>query len=599
MSGMPAAIQTISANHATYTVAVTGPGGVNIRKLGKGQIGIDVAGSTAASTVSIVQTSTSSQSNGSLLPVARIRATSGQIGQVFGLRTVNLVGTANFTGSVGSLQVAAVGRSAQIIASGGLGSLIVGGAINLGPQGKIAVAGDLAGNLQAGSINLDGGKIQVGHNLGNLAVGSLTVARGGLLSIGGGAGTIAVSGDTSVAAGSVNIGEDAGSLSFGHNLGIAPGGRIGIGRDVLSTATVGGGVSIDAGQLFVGRDLAGSLRVNGDLAIVDGGNLTVGRDVSGGLAVNGNLGLSLGGFVAVGRSFGGLGLTVGGNLTTGAGSTIRVGGNLAALAVGGTITGQDGGVDMTVGLDLNNFSVAGGAANAGGVENFNLDVGKNIVGLNVAHGLFNDFITAGVLITNVNVGADGPVAVFDTEIRAGVQITNAAFNGDVKSDRPINPLGRRTRIIAGEDRLGGFEIGGNMVNVTVSGSLIDAVLVASVQPTGGDGSVQVSPSTLPPTGPDYYDAPAGGVYRRVANLGLPYAAPPFDRTIDPAVHNRVLPGTINRNFFQPPKPDGTIVYPTTSTVLGGVITTVHANNSDYAGLFAADTSGVFAGTLPS
>jgi len=308
-----------------------------------------------------------------------------------------------------------------------------------------------------------------------------------------------------------------------------------------------------------------------------------------------------GGAIAIGRNVGaqaggGSGLVVGGNLSTAAGGMIRVGGDLDGLQAGGTIVGQGtDAVDLTVGLDFNNWSVAGGAVNLGGVTNFNVDVGKNIGGVDVRHGLFNDFITAGVLITNVNVGADGPVAVFDTEIRAGVQITNVVLGGDVKSDRPTNPTGRRTRIIAGEDRLGNFEYGGNLDNFVITGSLIDAVVVASVQPTGGNGTVSRTPAPPPAPGtPDDYDAPAGGVFLGVANAGQPYAAPPYSPRIDPTIDDNVLPGSINPSFAPTA---ASAPFPIRSTVLGGVITTAHANNSDYAGLFAADTRDVFVGPL--
>jgi len=410
--------------------------------------------------------------------------------------------------------------------------------------------------------------------------------------------------DASIAAGSFTVADDARGLSFGRDLALAPGGRLAVGRDLVGSMTVNGGLTTDAGQVFVGRDLVGSASINGDFTAINGGNLTVGRDLTVSLAVGGNLALS-GGTVAIGRnagaqSGGSSGLVVGGSLSTAAGGQIQVGGDLDGLQVGGTIAGQgNAAVDLSVGLDLNNWSVAGGAANLGGVAGFNVDVGKNIVGINIRHGLFNDFITAGVLITNVTVGADGPVAVFDTEIRAGVQITNVNLNGDVKSDRPVNPAGRRTRIIAGEDRPGNFEIGGNLDNFLITGSLIDAAVVASVQPYGGIGTVRVTPAPAPaPGSPDYYDAPAGGAYRAVANLGLPYAAPPFDAAVDPMIHDNVLPGAINHSFAPAPNTTGKPVYPSRSTVLAGVITTVHANNSDYAGLFAADTSGVFVGTLP-
>jgi len=39
--------------------------------------------------------------------------------------------------------------------------------------------------------------------------------------------------------------------------------------------------------------------------------------------------------------------------------------------------------------------------------------------------------------------------------------------------------------------------------------------------------------------------------------------------------------------------------PTKSTVLGGVISTVHGDEADFAGIFAADARGVFVGPIPS
>ena len=58
--------------------------------------------------------------------------------------------------------------------------------------------------------------------------------------------------------------------------------------------------------------------------------------------------------------------------------------------------------DLTVGLDLTNLVVAGGAYNQGGIQQASIEVGKNILGLTVPHGIFNSFVTAGVLIDNAN-----------------------------------------------------------------------------------------------------------------------------------------------------------------------------------------------------
>ena len=75
---------------------------------------------------------------------------------------------------------------------------------------------------------------------------------------------------------------------------------------------------------------------------------------------------------------------------------------------------------------------------------------------------------------------------------------------------------------------------------------------------------------------------------------------------DPTIDDLILRGSINPSFASPPLPlaslsDPTtkLPLPTTSTVLGGVISTPHGDEADYAGLFAADTRGVFVGPLPS
>ena len=140
-------------------------------------------------------------------------------------------------------------------------------------------------------------------------------------------------------------------------------------------------------------------------------------------------------------------------------------------------------------------------------------MGKDIVGLNIQHGIFNSLITAGVLIdgspqnssSGGNIGPDGSDAIFDSQILAGVQIKNLLINGNVTSDYVTNPkpnpTGYPTRIVAGEvlenrapgrDSQGGFPQGtftsaGNIDNFQITGALIDSVLAASVAPYGGNG----------------------------------------------------------------------------------------------------------------
>ena len=618
LAGAASTVQTVSFGHATYAVSVAGPGLVSVRSAGKGQYGIELTGTTVGSTVLVQQVATSNRFAGAALPVARVDVASGTLGQFDGLGTVDLLGTFNVPGSIGSIQVGSIGRSARIKIPSAVGSLQVSGAITLGPAGQVALGG-VTGTIQAGSIALQGGSIRVAGNVGGLTVGSLSATSGGSLLVGQDAGAVSISGNTYLAGGgSFAIGLDARSVNFGGGLALDPGGRIAVGRDVLSTLSIGGQVGLNAGQFYVGRDVIGAATINGDLSAANGGNFTVGRDLAGGLSVNGNVNLLAGGEIVVGRNVGvqgvfaangtsnpaPIGVAISGSVIVASGGLIAVVGNLNELLVGGTITGQGtDAIDLSVGLDLNNWTVDGGAAGRGGVNGFNVAVAKNIDRFNILHGLFNDYVTAGVLITNGTVGADGPVAVFDTEIRAGVQITNLTYSGTVESDRPTNPLGRRTRIIAGEDRSGSWILGGNIDNTTITGSLIDAAVVADVQAYGGNGSETINSAPLPAPGAlDYYDAPAGNQYVATfgANLGLPFAAPPFNATVDPAIHDTVLPGSINKSFYVPPS--GTplkINPPKQSSALGGVITTAHANNSDYAGFFAADTTGVYAGTLPS
>ena len=71
--------------------------------------------------------------------------------------------------------------------------------------------------------------------------------------------------------------------------------------------------------------------------------------------------------------------------------------------------------------------------------------------------------------------------------------------------------------------------------------------------------------------------------------GVTYAA----STVDPTIDDYIYPGgSINPSFVGPG------VLPSQSTVLGGVVSTSHGSlpdSADFAGLFAADTRGVFIG----
>jgi len=249
-----------------------------------------------------------------------------------------------------------------------------------------------------------------------------------------------------------------------------------------------------------------------------------------------NINLGPGGHVVIAGDLNSL--TVTGSLLVNPGSRgIVVRGNLNGLTVNGIFQGQGtSAIDLSVGLDLTNFTVLSGSSGLGSVRSANIAVGKDIVGLNIQHGVFNSLITAGVLISG-NIGPDGFDAIFDSEILAGAQINNLTINGNVTSDYVTNPkpnpTGYPTRIVAGEvleDRAPGrnsqggfpqgtFTSGGNINNFQITGALIDSVVAASVAPYGGNGTLPFAngfsysappPSVAPTPGEQgTYDAPAG------------------------------------------------------------------------------------------
>jgi hypothetical protein len=451
-----------------------------------------------------------------------------------------------------------------------------------------------------------------------------------------------------------------------------------------------GRINVHSGQLggvqaLGAADLVGSITpLNGSVSTLQfntiGPNATI--DVSGGLGSLNAGAVTLGptGHIHVGSlggpdSIGGLTLDGGqftidgdltgpfnaGGVTIERGGQFKVGGNLSNLTVSGFFQGQGtSAIDLSVGLNLTNFTVLGGSSNLGSVRSANIDVSKDIAGLDIRHGIFNSLITAGVLIdgspqnssSGGNIGPDGADAIFDSQLLAGVQIKNLLINGNVTSDYVTNPkpnpTGYPTRIVAGEvleDRApgkhpqGNFTSAGNIDNFQITGSLIDAVLAASVAPNGGNGTLPTFGYGAPPPsvantpgdqGFNTYDAPAGFIIG--GTLGAPVAFPNFsevsyfnetrigdttfyDTSIDPTIDDTILPGAINPSFATAPADLNAtsgpaavtttttkkLSLPTKSTVPGGVISHQHVGNpdaNDFAGIFADDTRGVFVGTLP-
>ncbi len=743
----PTASRPVFVNRSASTISVIGGGFETVRQLRNGQVAITLYGTSQSSTLSITSQTGRPHFKVASLQVAEIKVKTGLLGSIQA-GEADLVGSVTpLNNAVSTLQFNSVGPNSRIDVNGGVTSLDVG-VVDLGPTGHIHVGG-LTGASSLGSVTLDGGQFTIDSDVsGTLALGGLTVQGAGQFSIGqnvsgslqnsgtlnllgpnarlhigaltgpssslgsvtldGGqftidqdvTGTLTVSGMTLQRGGQLFIGHDlSGSLQDNGDLTLNTNGRIMIGHN-LGNLNVGQMLNLSGGSFLVGNDVTGSLTVGGGLGVSNGGLLVVQRDVSGGLKVTGDLGLDSGGNIRVVRDL--ASLNVNGNLkfTSTAGALV-VGGNLNALTINGSFQGKGtASIDLAVGLNLNGFTVLGGGAGQGGVQGANIDVAKDIVGLDIRHGIFNSLITAGALIDGTpqnassggNIGPDGSDAIFDSEILSGVQIKNLTINGDVRSDYVTNaqPSGYRTRIIAGENRQGTFISGGNLDNFQITGALIDAVLAASVAPFGGNGTLPTFAYGAPPPsvdtsgdkGNNTYDAPGGvlpvipvsnaagnitgysilnelgdlitfptsvvtnntvpgGViwggttkapilnpnYSEVSYYNETLIGVSYDRAQDPIIDDTILPGSINKSFATAPvdltattgtssittttgntsvtttgsAPPIKLSLPSKSTVLGGVISNQHGDQQDqqdFAGIFAADTSGVFLGLLP-
>jgi hypothetical protein len=412
---------------------------------------------------------------------------------------------------------------------------------------------------------------------------------------------------------------DLGSVDLG------PGGQVVIAGDLDSALlnlehgtttaaeTTIGAMNLNGGQFIIGQDSLEPISIGGNLSLSQNGLLAIGRDLPSTLSIGESITIDSGGQINVGRNL--AGLVVGGNVLVDPGASgIVVGGNLASVSVSGYFRGQGSAsaVDMGVGLNLNSLTVQGGGSSTspGGIQLANIKVGKNISNINVPHGIFRSWITAGVSINEVNVGADGVTAVYNSEIDAGTSITNVTLGGDLTSGFPTGDTsGYPTRIIAGKVRapaLGstpdqGLYLPDGTINAfAIEGSFINSVLAASVAPYGGDGSLPPpvpyggTPRTSgpPPAGFSNYNAPGGltdiGNGQQIKNYSIrsyiggqlvPTAV--YNTAIDPIIHVNVLNnGTVN------------------ATVSGSVVSSPHDDTFDFTGVFAVNTMGVNGGLAP-
>ena len=593
----PSATRPVHTAGGVYTLTVNGPGLEKVRQVGHGQIAVTLFGTTPTSTLNVALTRPRLHTTAANLQIASIRVASGQLGGILASGAAVLNGPITpLNGSVNTLQFAELEPNAQIDVKGSLASMSVSGGVDLGPGGHVNIGGDLTQGLTVGALDLAGGRFSIAHNLaGPVSLGSVGLTQGGQFLVGHDltgrvsvAANLSISGTNSL----FSTGHDlVGGLSVGQDFTLDSGGQFAVGNDLSGPVNIGGVLSLsNQARFIVNRDVLGAISVGGDLDLASGGILSVGRDLN---AVN-----ALATSVVTADS-----LIVNGNLNVApSGGSIAVGGTLNGMLVNGVFVGNGTATpDLTVGQDLNNLTVLGSTPNQGSLQHVSIDVAKSINGLSASHGIFNSLITAGVNINGVTVGPDGVVAVLDSQILAGSTISNVTLNGDLKSDYPTNPTptGYPTRVVAGETRSGQFSPGGVITGFVVNGMLIDAVLAASVQPFGGDGTLPPpvaygapprAPSTTPgDLGFNTYDAPAGvtgtgsAAYKNYSELsyGPTGVTVTYDRATDPTIDDFIYPGGVIN-----------------ATVTGGVVSTPHDDRFDFAGIFAAQTLGVNGGPLP-
>jgi hypothetical protein len=136
----------------------------------------------------------------------------------------------------------------------------------------------------------------------------------------------------------VDIQGNLGQLVVNQNATIGSAGHITVSNDLTGSSSILGGLTIDGGKLAIGRDVAGTLAIGGNLNVVDGGQLQVGRDIgaisAGGFKVTGNLVLASNGQIAAGRDINSF--TVTGTVDRTPGGSISAGGTRKNLTVNGT-----------------------------------------------------------------------------------------------------------------------------------------------------------------------------------------------------------------------------------------------------------------------
>jgi hypothetical protein len=487
------AIRPVMTTGGMYTITMNGPGLVNVNQLGRGVVGLKLYGTTPATTVAVALTQPRLHLPAVPLQIGSIKVVSGQLGGITA-GAADLLGTVTpLNGQVTSLQFGSIRSNARIDINGSLGSLSVE-SIDLGPNGHVRIAGDLAKGLAVtGPMSVDGGLFVVGHDL---------------------AGTSTIGGSFSVTDhGLVSVGQDIpGILAVTGDLNLASKGTLSVGRD-LNILTVNGNVNVDpsGGEVVVGGNL-NAFVVNGYFQ----GNGTPAPDLS--------VGLNLRHLIVTGGGADKGGLR---NASIDVAKCIQVSSDpadpyhsFAALDV------QHGIFDslITAGVCIDGVNVGPDGVIA--LQNSQLLAGVSIRNLGFQGDVVSDFPT--------NPSHTGyPTRIIAGELRsgkfnAGADVTNLAITGALVD----------SVIAASVQPYGG------------DGSLPPAV------PYGGLPRQPAPPPGQGDAGYNTYDAPGGvtgtgaNAYKNYSELSFPGSGPPvvtWDTNADPTIDDNILPRGVISN----------------------------------------------------
>jgi hypothetical protein len=556
-----------------YTIAMQGPGLVNVNQLGHGVVGLKLYGTTPATTVDIELKIQRLHRPATPLQIGSIKVVSGQLGGITAGGAALLGPMTPIGNSIKTLQFGQLGSNANINVNGSVTDLDVG-AVTLGPNGQVRITGDVSHTLDvSGPMVIDGGQFIVGNDLsGTMSAGSMSLSHGGRFAVGRDVpGTVTVTGDLAVASGgAVSVLRNLNSLTINGDLRVAPGtgdAAVSVGGN-LTALTVNGVLagqgSKTARDLVVGLDLSRLTVLGGTpgLGGIQNANIDVGKSL---LALNVSHGI-----------FNSL-ITAGVLINGGTGGSSVGPDGLDAVLNSQLLAGQSI-LNLTIGGDVRSTFATNPDSTGYPTR---IVAGEDRQGNFLSGGLIDNFQITGQLIDSVIAASVAP--------GGGSGILPPAGYGLTFVGTPLN--------IGNYDAPAGTITGGSVAAPVKfpNFSMVSYVNEVRVNPPGtvGDYNRTLSPTLSNTILP-------GAINPSFASASLPATATGTQQTTSTSTSSGGSSGTqVTTSIPSLANANSVLPLPTKPTVLGGVVSTAHTSQAaDFAGIFASDARGVIVGTLP-